>query len=88
MKIKTGYDLKHAIQAAGHDSHFFDSDTLSFFGDTMENYGVSEHSSYYELYRRNPVKHGNKASAYFRKDNFKRILSLSTHLAEHSIDGD
>jgi hypothetical protein len=36
----TPSELKYAVEQAGHDSHFFDRDTLKFFGDTMKNYGV------------------------------------------------
>lgn len=39
-QIKTASDLKAFVQAAGHESHFFDRKTMAFFGDTMRNYGV------------------------------------------------
>lgn len=38
--IKTPSDLKYAVESAGHESHFFTRKTMSFFGDTMRNYGV------------------------------------------------
>ena len=36
----TPSQLKAAVEAAGHESHFFDRSTMKFFGDTMRNYGV------------------------------------------------
>jgi hypothetical protein len=36
----TASELKANIEAAGHESHFFDRDTMRFFGDRMSNYGV------------------------------------------------
>lgn len=38
--IKTASDLKYAVENAGHESFFFDRKSMSFFGDTMKNYGV------------------------------------------------
>lgn len=38
--IKTASDLKYYVESAGHESHFFTRKTMSFFGDTMRNYGV------------------------------------------------
>jgi hypothetical protein len=32
--------LRAAVNKAGHDSHFFDRSTMSFFGDTISNYKV------------------------------------------------
>lgn len=36
----TPSELKYAVENAGHESHFFTRKTMSFFGDTMRNYGV------------------------------------------------
>lgn len=36
----TPSDLKYAHEGAFPQSHFFDRDTMRFFGDTMGNYGV------------------------------------------------
>ncbi len=60
---------------------FFTHDTMRFFGDTMKNYGVRkicvvekwdknefEPFEAWELYRKKPVKHGQKRSAYFALD--------------------
>ncbi len=38
--IKTASDLKYAVEQSGNESHFFTRKTMSFFGDTMRNYGV------------------------------------------------
>ena len=93
--IKTASDLKYHVKSAGHDSHFFTRKTMSFFGDTMRNYGVRKTTistnydadgnyvgkdgvevEVYELYRRNPVKHGLKDSAYFDATTFKRVHAV------------
>ena len=53
----TPSQLKAAVEAAGHESHFFDRSAMKFFGDTMRNYGVrstvitcnyNEHGQYVE----------------------------------------
>lgn len=36
----TPSELKMNVESAGHDPHFFERDTMRFFGDTMKNYGV------------------------------------------------
>jgi len=73
-------ELKEKVEATG--SHFFERDSMKFFGDTMKNYGVRSASvetytqgvvDVWELYRIHPVKMGNQKSAYFRKDNFERV---------------
>ncbi|MDD2657211.1 MAG: hypothetical protein PHD04_00935 [Candidatus Pacebacteria bacterium] len=76
----TPYELKYNVEQT--DSYFFTRGTMKFFGDTMKNYGcrsavVNTYTrnsvDVWELYRRRPVKGGLQTSAYFRKDNFKRI---------------
>jgi len=75
--------LKSHVEEAGHDRFFFTKDTMRFFGDRMSNYGVrsamvkkgDEDVPVWELYRKNPVKHGLQDSAYFCKETFKRIFS-------------
>ena len=88
-------ELKYHVESSGHDSHFFTRKTMSFFGDTMKNYGVCSETirCYYdsegayiggegvdvevwELYRKRPVKHGLKESAYFDKQTFKRVYPI------------
>ena len=36
----TPSELKHHVEAAGHEPYFFQRKTMAFFGDTMRNYGV------------------------------------------------
>lgn len=71
------------MEQSGHDPYFFSRKTMQFFGDRMSNYGVraavidtySETGvECWELYRRHPVKHGLKTSAYFRKDTLERAF--------------
>lgn len=63
-------DLKYHHHRLNPDSHFFDRDTMRFFGDTMSNYGVITHEDCYELRRKRPVKEGLRRSAYFDKVTF------------------
>lgn len=82
--IKTASDLKRAVEQANHEAFFFTRDTMKFFGDTMANYGVrqprevttntGEKVQAYELYRRRPVKHGLKTSAWFCAETFRRVF--------------
>lgn len=82
MSIKTASDLKYAVESAGRESHFFSRQNMRFAGDTMRNYGVRRVSitdsrgdqiDAYELYRRRPVKHGLRSSAYFDASTFERV---------------
>ena len=75
-------ELKYKVEQSGHESYFFTRKTMSFFGDTMRNYGVCESviTTYsgekvevWELYRKRPVKHGLQSSHYFRKDTFEKV---------------
>ena len=74
----TPSELKEKVEAAGHDSHFFDRDTLRFFGDTMSNYSVRRAivggRDVYVLSRKRPVKHGNQADDYFDAQTFARCF--------------
>lgn len=72
----TPSELKRHVENAGHDSHFFDRASMRFFGDTMRNYGCcwSDRYGCWELYRKRPVKHGLKDSAYFDAESFARIF--------------
>lgn len=65
MDIKNASDLKYYYQEKNPSGRFFDRKTMKFFGDTMANYGVRNYGTYFELYRRNPVKHGLSKSHYF-----------------------
>lgn len=77
----TPSELKAHVEARG-DSPFFSRKTMQFFGDTMRNYGIravrirrhcGTEVNAWELYRKRPVKHGLKASAYFCAETFAKI---------------
>lgn len=81
-EIKTASDLRDFHEEYNPDSHFFNRSTMQFFGDTMKNYGVCKvvvrnsmgvNVMAWELYRRQPVKHGIKSSTYFNTEDFKII---------------
>ena len=63
------------------NTHFWDKKTMAFFGDTMRNFGVKKHKNGYELYRKNPVKHGLTGSHWFSKD-FKHMISTEENINE------
>ena len=76
----TPSDLKFLHERVEPESYFFTRKTMSFFGDTMRNFGVcnvrlrhkygpetGQEFDGYELYRRRPVKHGLQSSHYFDK---------------------
>ena len=65
--------LKFNYELNNPRGYFFTSETMRFFGDTMRNYGVINHGSHYELWRKRPVKHGITQSAFFSMDAFKLI---------------
>jgi hypothetical protein len=73
LEIMTSYELKRLYETKNPDGHFFDRDTMNFFGDRMSNFGVrkaeinGEHV--WELYRKRPVKNGLKTSHYFKNGN-------------------
>lgn len=78
----TPSELKYHVEQSS-DSHFFTRRTMQFFGDTMANYrvrdaGVIQTNSgeveAWELYRKQPVKHGLRSSAYFDKATFHRVF--------------
>ena len=74
-------ELKYHVEQ-GSDSHFFERRTMKFFGDTMANYGCRQATvktrdglvDAWELYRKRPVKHGLKSSAYFAADDYRRVF--------------
>lgn len=57
------------------EGHFFDKDTMRAFGDTVENYGVRDAGTHWELYRKRPVTYmtggQSKDSAFFHKETFR-----------------
>lgn len=77
-KDMTATELKCQVEQ-GFDRHFFTRETMRFFGDTMRNYGVRHGGDIsgikvWELYRKQPVKHGIQSSAYFDKETYKRVF--------------
>ena len=74
----TPSELKANILAHDPDSYFFDRKSMQFFGDTMRNYGVRkaeiEGVAVWELYRKRPIKHGVKSSAFFRATDFQQVF--------------
>lgn len=71
----TPSELKFNHKRAVPSSHFFDTDTMRYYGDTMVNYGVRSHDEKtWELYRKKPVKDGRQASAFFDKQTFKQLF--------------
>jgi hypothetical protein len=87
----TVLELRHLYERNNPGGHFFDRETMRFFGDTMSNFGVRdggevntltekgiEKAEVWELYRRRPVKGGlHGVFAYFRKDNGREIFTHS-----------
>jgi hypothetical protein len=71
----TPTELKQKVQATG--SHFFDRESMRFFGDTMSNFGcVSTELNgipCWRLHRKRPTKDSSRGMFYFRKDNFEEI---------------
>lgn len=70
----TPTELKALHRRANPAGHFFDRETMRFFGDTMLNYGVRRAKiltreygviDVWELYRKRSVKYGLKSSSYF-----------------------
>lgn len=77
-------ELKSHVEQTSSDAFFFTRKTMKFFGDTMSNYGVrssivdtysEKDISVWELYRKRPVSHGLKDSAYFDKKTFHRVFA-------------
>ena len=67
----TPSDLKYHHERLNPGSHFFDRDTMRYFGDTMGNYSVITHKDCYELRRKKPVKEGLQYTTYFDKVTFE-----------------
>ena len=79
----TKSELRAAVKATG--SHYFDRETMKFFGDTVANYAVSSkpvevdtHTRgkvlCWELRRKRPVKHGLASTTYFDVETFARVF--------------
>ena len=76
--------LRAHVEEANHESYYFTRETMRFFGDTMANYAVTrepvtfqtysgETVTCWELRRKRPVKHGNRAPAYFDVETFRKV---------------
>jgi hypothetical protein len=77
--IKTPSNLKACVEN-GTDSHFFTRKTMSFFGDTMRNFGLIKHKCerglIIELYRKQPVANGLQSSHYFKQSSADPELAV------------
>ena len=83
MNIKTASDLKFEIERLHPDSKFFARENMKFFGDSMQNYGVRQPRKIvdimgderiaYELYRKQPVKHGLSESHFFDAETLSKV---------------
>jgi hypothetical protein len=85
----TASDLKYLYGRNNPGGHFFDRDTMRFFGDTMRNFGVRDGGKIsavtgdgisgvevWELFRKRPIKGGlHGFCRYFRKDNGKEVFN-------------
>lgn len=69
-------ELKAKYIENNPDGYYFSRGTMRFFGDTMRNYGVKDHGSYYELWRRRPVNAGLHSSAYFDSETFGILYNV------------
>ncbi len=85
-------ELKYLYLDNDPDGYFFSRKAMRFFGDTMRNYGATETTVWHrdkrveclELFRKRPVKHGLKSSAYFSFDG-KQLLGAKP-LASGSME--
>lgn len=84
----TPSELKASVIEHNPESHYFDRNTMKFFGDTMRNYGVrtalvKDNVECWELYRKRPVNNGLHGSVYFDKITFKRVFPYTLEHAEN-----
>jgi hypothetical protein len=80
-------ELKRGYYRHKPEGHFFDRETMAFFGDTLRNFGVCDGGvktlpdgdsfsevPVWDLYRKRPVTCGRYGFvASFRKDNFAEV---------------
>jgi len=69
----TIYELKWAVENIAKNQYFFSRKTMSFFGDTLKNFGVTDNNDTWLIYRRKPVKHGLDKHYNFDKITFKQV---------------
>lgn len=71
----TKADLKYEVSRRG--SHFFDRDTMKFFGDTLANFCLSSTTikgrEVWVLSRRRPTKLGTSKAYYFDKQTYEQV---------------
>ena len=67
----TPTELKQKHEVNHPDSKFFSKDTMSFFGDTMSNFGCYEEDEYWILYRKRRGRKNAPLNHYkFSKEDF------------------
>ena len=81
-------ELKYRHESNHPDSYFFTRKTMSFFGDTMKNFGVYSAGPYWVLYRKAPTSKGAPSNQWlFSRADFKLMprggKSLAEIIAEH-----
>jgi len=76
-QLRHMYELKAKEQGLG--GHFFNKDTMKFFGDSMSNYKVTidKENRVYVLSRKKPVKNGLCSDHFFCADTFKEARKIS-----------
>ena len=94
MTHMTASTLKFKVQRTG--SHFFDRDSMRFFGDTMSNYYVSRYivgitdsmgdiHQCYALTRRHAVKDNQQGTAYFDTETFEHIIPSDNPVRQSEV---
>jgi len=71
----TIYELKYNIENIAKNQYFFSRRTMSFFGDTLKNFGVTDNGDSWLVYRKSPVKHGIQGHFYFDKITYKQVYN-------------
>lgn len=69
----TPSELKYHYQENNPAGHFFDRETMRFFGDKMANFGCRDGGEFWVLYRKKPQKHQRVEVARFDKLTFKIV---------------
>lgn len=62
--------------------HFFSKDSMDFFGDSFENFYITDGGDHWKLKRRLPVKNGVQSYYCFDKKTFKRLPRLEREYCE------
>lgn len=72
----TASEVKRNYQRNDPEGHFFDRKTMTFFGDTMSNFGCRDGGDNWIIYRKNPVQFGLLGEFAFQKETFKLMDKL------------